>query len=352
MQVILAINPGSTSTKLALLTQDQIIVQETMSHEVEDLAKFDSILSQLPYREQMVQLWLDMHLKDDTIAAVVGRGGMLKPLHSGVYRVNEAMKQDLRAGTYGLHASNLGGLLADAIASKFRVNSYIVDPVSVDEFAEVARISGLPELPRASMLHALNIRATVFRHAEKEQQNSETLNVVVAHLGGGFSIAAVRNGRFVDVNNANEGGPFSAERAGTLPVYSLVRLCYSGRYTEKEMIKKINGQAGLMAYLGTGDLRVVEQRIREGDAQALSIFEAMAYQICKEIAAMSVPLQGKVDGILLTGGMAHNDRLVRTIEESVGWIGPIYRYPGEDEMRALADGVLRVMNGYETPREY
>jgi len=352
MYVIFAINPGSTSTKLALLTDKEVIVQETIDHDSSELAPYDSVLAQLPYRDQVVQTWLDTHSKGLTISAVVGRGGMLKPLHSGVYPVDKAMKDDLQQGKYGLHASNLGGLLADETAKRLGVASYIVDPVSVDEFEDVARLSGLPELPRASMLHALNIRATMIRHAKEVHRDLASLRLIVAHLGGGFSIAPVKYGRIVDVNNANEGGPFSAERAGTLPVYSLVRLCYSGRYSEKEMIKKINGQAGLIAYLGTGDLRIVEQKIKNGDTFALEVVEAMIYQIAKEIAAMSVPLEGKVDGILLTGGMANNLRLCQGLQQRIGWIGPIFRYPGEDEMRALADGVLRVMNEEEAPRNY
>ncbi len=352
MNVVFAINPGSTSTKLALLTDTDVIVQETINHESSELAPFESILAQLPYRNQLIQKWLDRHAKGLKISAIVGRGGMLKPLHSGVYPVDESMKQDLREGKYGLHASNLGGLLADETAQRFGVASYIVDPVSVDEFDDVSRFSGLPELPRASMLHALNIRATMIRHAKETNKDLPSLRLIVAHLGGGFSIAPVCNGRIIDVNNANEGGPFSAERAGTLPVYSLVRLCYSGRYSEKEMIKKINGQAGLIAYLGTGDLRIVEQKIQNGDERALAVFEAMVYQIAKEIAAMSVPLEGKVDGILLTGGMANNLRLCNGLQQRIGWIGPIFRYPGEDEMRALADGVFRVMKGEETPGKY
>lgn len=352
MHVVFAINPGSTSTKLALLTDQEVILQETINHDSCDLAAFDSILAQLPYRDQIVQEWLRLHSQGFIITAVVGRGGMLKPLHSGVYLVDHAMKSDLEQGKYGLHASNLGGLLAEETAKRLGVSSYIVDPVSVDEFDDVARFSGLPELPRASMLHALNIRATMIRHAKAMNKNLKELRLIVVHLGGGFSIAPVRFGRIVDVNNANEGGPFSAERAGTLPVYSLVRLCYSGRFSEKEMIKKINGQAGLNAYLGTGDLRVVEQRIKEGDQRALEVFEAMVYQIAKEIAAMAVPLEGKVDGILLTGGMANNQRLCQHLQHLAGWIGTIYRYPGEDEMRALADGVFRVIKGEEVPRKY
>ena len=352
MNVVFAINPGSTSTKLALLTEPEVIAQETINHESSELAPFDTILAQLPFRKQRIQTWLDHQGKGLKISAIVGRGGMLKPLRSGVYPVDESMKQDLREGKYGLHASNLGGLLADEIADRFGVTSYIVDPVSVDEFDDVARFSGLPELPRASMLHALNIRATMIRHSKEVNRELSSLRLIVAHLGGGFSIASVNQGRIVDVNNANEGGPFSAERAGTLPVYSLVRLCYSGRFTEKEMIKKVNGQAGLIAYLGTGDLRVVEQRIQNGDKRALEVFEAMVYQIAKEIAAMAMPLEGKVDGILLTGGMANNLRLCGSIQQRIGWIGPIFRYPGEDEMRALADGVFRVMKGEETPRAY
>ncbi len=353
MQIVLVINPGSTSTKVALYCDYVKAADQTFYHTAEELAGFAQTIDQLEFRLELIKAWLPLVLPvGETLTAVVGRGGMLKPLHSGVYSVNQAMRQDLISGVYGIHASNLGGLLAERLAALHAVQAFIVDPVSVDEFDPVARFSGLPELPRVSMLHALNIRAIALRHAQLQKQKYETLNLIVAHLGGGFSIAPITGGRVIDVNNANQNGPFSAERAGTLPVYSLVRLCYSGQYTENEMIKKINGKAGLIAYLGTGDLRVVEQRIAAGDRRAAEVYMAMVYQIGKEIGAMAVTLKGKVDAILLTGGMAHSDQLCCGIEELVNWIAAVYRYPGEDEMRALAEGVFRVLKGEEILRTY
>ncbi|HZW49175.1 MAG TPA: butyrate kinase [Bacillota bacterium] len=353
MQFVIAINPGSTSTKVALFSDTSIIADHTFLHTAEELSGFAQTVDQLEFRLALIDQWLVQSLpQGEKLAAVVGRGGMLKPLHSGVYQVNTDMRQDLISGVYGIHASNLGGLLAERIADQHAVQAFIVDPVSVDEFDSVARFSGLPEIPRVSMLHALNIRAIALRHAQLQHKKYETLNLIVAHLGGGFSIAPISGGRMIDVNNANQNGPFSAERAGTLPVYSLVRLCYSGKYTENEMIKRINGQAGLIAYLGTGDLRVVEQRIATGDRYAAEIYDAMVYQIGKEIGAMAVTLKGKVDAILLTGGMAHSDKLCSDIEAFVGWIGTVYRYPGEDEMRSLAKGVFRVLKGEENLRTY
>lgn len=353
LQIVLVINPGSTSTKVALFSETACTVEQNFFHTAEELSGFAQTIDQLEFRFALIQQWLRQVLPEgESLTAVVGRGGMLKPLHSGVYQVNTEMRQDLISGVYGIHASNLGGLLAERMAAQHAVQAFIVDPVSVDEFEPVARFSGLPELPRVSMLHALNIRAIALRHARLQKQKYETLNLIVAHLGGGFSIAPITGGRVIDVNNANQNGPFSAERAGTLPVYSLVRLCYSGKYTENEMIKRINGKAGLIAYLGTGDLRVVEQRIAAGDRTAAEVYDAMVYQIGKEIGAMAVTLKGKVDAILLTGGMAHSERLCIDIEALVGWIGTIYRYPGEDEMRALADGVFRVLKGEEILRTY
>ncbi|MCE5196122.1 MAG: butyrate kinase [Negativicutes bacterium] len=353
MQIVLVINPGSTSTKVALYCDQVNAADHTFYHTAEELAGFAQIIDQLEFRLALIQAWLPQVLPaGETLTAVVGRGGMLKPLHSGVYSVNQAMQQDLISGVYGIHASNLGGLLAERLAALSAVQAFIVDPVSVDEFEPVARFSGLPELPRVSMLHALNIRAIALRHAQLHKQQYETLNLIVAHLGGGFSIAPITGGRMIDVNNANQNGPFSAERAGTLPVYSLVRLCYSGQYGENEMIKKINGKAGLIAYLGTGDLRVVEQRIAAGDRRAAEVYAAMVYQIGKEIGAMAVTLKGKVDAILLTGGMAHSEQLCSAIEALVSWIAAVYRYPGEDEMRALAEGAFRVLKGEEILRTY
>ena len=286
------------------------------------------------------------------LKAVVGRGGLLRPMPSGTYKVTETMVKDLIIGIQGDHASNLGGMIADAIAKEQGIDAFIVDPVAVDEFEPLARISGLPHIKRKSLVHALNIRAIAISVAKDKYVPLEQLNLVMAHLGGGISIVPMKHGKMIDANNANEMGPFSPERAGGLPVGDIARMCFSGQYTPDELKKKIRGKGGMTAYLGTNDGREVLKRIEQGDEKAKLIFEAMGYQIAKEIGAMATVLEGKVDAVVLTGGVAYSKYLTDFITEHVSFIAPVIIKAGEDEMEALNLGVLRVLSGEEVAKIY
>jgi butyrate kinase len=351
--LILAINPGSTSTKVAVFDGTNNLKQKNLSHSTEEISRFEKITDQYEYREKTILEWLEEEgIKHEELAAVVGRGGLLRSMPSGTYKVTDVMIEDLKIGIQGEHASNLGGIIAKAIADNEGIDAFIVDPVAVDEFEDIARISGLPELPRRSLVHSLNIKAVSRRVAAKLNKKLEDVNFVVAHLGGGISIAPLKKGRIIDVNNANEAGPFSPERAGGVPVGDLVKIAFSGKYTYKELKKKMVGQGGLTGYLGTNDAREVERRILEGDKNAELIFDAMAYQIAKEIGAYSAVLCGRVDSIILTGGLAYSKRLTEKITEMIGFIAPVEVVPGEDEMQALAEGAYRVLNNEEKAKIY
>jgi butyrate kinase len=350
---ILVINLGSTSTKIAIFNLEaEEIASESVSHSTEEISQFKSLLEQGPVRKRII---LDTLAKKNidtySLKAVIGRGGVLKPLEAGTYEVNDKLINDLKNSPIE-HASNLGGIIAHEIAEEIDVPAYIADPVSVDEFTDIARISGLKGIERKSLLHALNIRANAFRYAKEQGKKLEELNLVVAHLGGGISIAPIKKGKIVDVNNANDGGSFSPERTGSLPNKALIHLCYSGEYSEKELYKLITHQGGLVSYLGTNDVREVVKKIEQGDNYAKLIFEAMCYQIAKEIGAMATVLKGKVEAIILTGGIAHNEILVNEIKDRTGWIAPVVVYPGEEEMKALAQAVIRVINGVEKVKTY
>ena len=350
---ILVINPGSTSTKIALFNLEaEEIASESVNHSTEELSQFHSIIEQVPERKKIVLEVLKKHNIDlSSFKAVIGRGGILEPLEAGTYTVNDKLIEDLKHSPRE-HASNLGGIIAREIAEEIDVPAYIADPVSVDEFTDIARISGLKGIKRESMLHTLNIREHAYRYAKEKGKKIEELNLIVAHLGGGISIAPLEKGRIVDVNNANDGGPFSPERTGALPNKALIHLCYSGKYSEKELTKLITHQGGLVSYLGTNDLREVMKMIDKGDNYAQLIFKAICYQIAKEIGAMATVLKGKVEAIILTGGLSHNEILVKKIKERVGWIAPVVVYPGEEEMKALAQAVIRVINGVEKVKTY
>jgi len=350
---ILAINPGSTSTKIALFNQKgKEIFSKSITHSTEEISQFKSLLEQGPIRKKIILDTLKKENVDtNSLKAVIGRGGILKPIEAGTYIVNDKLIEDLKNSPVE-HASNLGGIIAREIAEEIDVPAYIADPVSVDEFTDIARISGLKGIERKSLLHALNIRANAFRYAKEQGKKFEELNLIVAHLGGGISIAPIKKGKIVDVNNANDGGPFSPERTGSLPNKALIHLCYSGEYSEKELHKLITHQGGLVSYLGTNDIREVVKKIEQGDNYAQLIFEAMCYQIAKEIGAMATVLKGKVEAIILTGGIAHNEILVNKIKERAGWIAPVVVYPGEEEMKALAQAVIRVLNGVEKAKTY
>ncbi len=354
MTRVLAINPGSTSTKVAVYDDETPVFDETLRHTTAELAPFPHIADQYEFRRDVVLDFLNQRgIGLETLDGVVGRGGLLRPIPSGTYRVNERMLDDLRQPGEREHASNLGALLAHEIAMMAGVPAFIVDPVCVDEFDDIARISGWPEIQRRSLSHALNLKATGRRAAKDLGKRYEDLNLVIAHLGGGISVTAHRRGRMVDVNQALDGtGPFSPERAGGLPVGDVVRIAYSGQYTLREMLKKIAGQGGLVAHLGTNSAVEVERRIAEGDAHARLVYEAMAYQIAKEIGAMATVLKGDVDAVVITGGVARSEMLVGWITERVRFIAPVLVYPGEDEMLALVQGALRVLRGEEEAKEY
>ncbi len=354
MGFVLAINPGSTSTKTALFDGRDPAFSETITHAASDLAAFAHIADQHALRRDAVLSALTRHNAPvSSLVAVVGRGGMLRPVPSGTFLVNRKMLDELRAGGPREHASNLGAIVAHEIASLAGIPAYIVDPVCVDEFEPLARISGLPEIERRSLSHALNLKATARRAASDLGQPYESLDLVVVHMGGGISVSPHRHGRMIDVNQALDGtGPFSPERAGGLPVGDVLRLSYSGRYTYDQLFRRIAGQGGLVAHLGTNDALEVERRIAGGDQHARLIYEAMAYQIAKEIGAMATVLNGHVDAIVLTGGLAHSQMLCGWIRERVAWIAPIMIYPGQDEMRAMVEGVLRVLEGGEPALEY
>jgi len=354
MHRVLAINPGSTSTKIAVYEGETPRFEEVIRHEAGELAQYPRIADQYAFRRDAVLGALAAHrIAVDVLDGVVGRGGVLRPIASGTYLVNEAMLNYLRSPMEREHASNLGALIAHEIATTAGAPAYIVDPVCVDEFDDIARIAGLPEIERKSLSHALNLKATARRAARDLGQSYEDLNLVVVHLGGGISVTPHRHGRMVDVNQALDGtGPFTPERSGGLPVGDVVRMCYSGAYTYDEMFKKIAGRGGLVAHLGTNDAEDVVQRIEAGDAHARLVFEAMAYQIAKEIGLMSTVLYGNVDAIVVTGGLAHSEMLINWVTPRVEWIAPVMVYPGEDELLALAQGALRVLHGEEPAKEY
>jgi len=357
---VLTINPGSTSTKVALYDGERPLFVETVHHSAEEIAAFPHIADQYAFRRDAVLSLLDEKgFGLDSLDAVVGRGGILRPIRSDTYLVNEKMLNELRHPQEREHASNLGAIIADEIARRAGVPAFIVDPVCVDEFDEIARISGLPEIERRSLSHALNLKAAARQAARDLGKRYDEVNLLVVHLGGGISVSPHRRGRMVDVNQALDGtGPFAPERAGGLPVGDVLRLAYSvpphdeAHYTYEEMFKKIAGRGGLVAHLGTNDACEVERRIEEGDEHAKLIYEAMAYQIAKEIGLMATVLKGDVDAIVLTGGLARSDMLVDWIVQRVEWIAPVMIYPGEDEMLAMAQGALRVLRDEEKARDY
>ncbi len=350
---ILAINPGSTSTKIAVYEETQPVLSLSIGHSAEEIASFPTIGDQFEWRKNLVLKSLRDHDFDiHTLSAVIGRGGVIHPVEGGVYEVNEALHDDL-IHAKRQHASNLGGLIAQEIATQAGVKAYIADPVVVDEMIPYARISGLPELPRQSIFHALNQKAIARRYARETGRKYEELNLIVSHMGGGITVSAHRQGRVIDTTNAlNGAGPFSPERAGTLPPGPLIDLCFSGKYTREELQKLINGRGGLMAHLGTTSIPEILQRIDNNDLPAMLVLRAMCYNVAKEIGAMAVSLKGKVDAILLTGGIAHNKRLTDFITAHIEFIAPVFVYPGENELEALARNALAVLHGEYEAKEY
>lgn len=351
--LILVINPGSTSTKVALFDGRSRISEENLAHSKEELARYKTLWDQFDYRTDLVIDFLNrQNLKAFSLAAAVGRGGLLKPLHRGTYLIDEQMLADARCGLQGEHVSNLGCAMAHKIAQLYGSAAFVVDPVSVDEFEPLARYSGHPRIVRRALSHALNLRAAAIWAAESLGLDPEKSNYVVAHLGGGISIAPVKGGRIIDVNDASSDGPFSPERTGSLPLQPFIDLCYSGEFTQPEMRRLVMGRGGLAAYLETTDAREVEKRIAAGDGEAERVFAAMAYQIAKEIGAMACVLEGEVAAIVLTGGLAHSRRLVEQVTQRVKFIAPVRLFAGELEMEAMAMGALRVLAGREKARHY
>jgi butyrate kinase len=352
---ILAINPGSTSTKFGVFAGSRAVLVRNLRHSEVEMAPFldRPVLDQAEFRRAAMERELVAAGEDPSgFHAVAGRGGLLGPVRSGTYRVNQAMLDDLKAARRGEHASNLGAVLARAMAARAGVEAFIVDPVSVEEWPEHARLSGLASIERQCFSHALNTKAVAKRYAREVGRSYQQLRLIVAHLGSGISVSAHEGGRMIDVADAVSEGPFSAERAGKLPTIELMHLCFSGRYTHEQMEALLRSGSGFYSYLSTKDLAEVERRIDNGDARASLVFEAMTYQIAKEIGAMATVLKGRVDALLITGGMAHSARLVAALKAAVGWIAPVAVYPGEDELQALAEGVLRVLCGEEPAREY
>ena len=352
---ILAINPGSTSTKIAVYRNETAVLVRNIVHSDADMQPFRGrpILDQLTFRQAAIED--ELRSAGVTLTgfdAVVGRGGLLRPLPSGVYGVNDEMLDELRRAPFTEHASNMGAYLAKAIADQSRVAAYVVDPVSVDELSDKARISGCALVPRRALSHALNTKAVARRYARETGRSYGTLRLIVAHLGSAISVSAHEHGRMIDVNLAGQEGPFSTERCGGLQLLAVVKLCFSGQFTERQLWDAFIREGGIYSYLGTKELREVERRIDSGDANAALIFEAMVYQVAKEIGAMATVLNGRVDAILLTGGMAHSDRIIAQLRAAVAWIAPIVVYPGEDELQALTEGTLRVLRGEEQPREF
>ena len=350
----LIINPGSTSTKIGVFEDETLLFEETLRHPTEEIAKYASIVDQKDFRKNIiVSLLKEKDFDIHSLNVVVGRGGLLKPIVSGTYEVSDELLADLYKGVQGEHASNLGGILAREIADSIGVPSYIVDPVVVDELMPAARYSGVPELPRISIFHALNQKAVAKRYAKETGKAYDTLRLIVVHMGGGVSVGAHLNGKVVDVFNALDGdGAFSPERAGAVPSGALVKLCFSGKYTEKEIYKKLVGNGGFNAYLGTNDMRNVEKMVDEGNQDAIALREAFLLQISKDIGSMACVLEGKVDQIIVTGGIAYDKYVVSELQKRAGFIAPFTVDPGEDELLALAQGGLRVIKGEEKAMEY
>lgn len=352
--VILAINPGSTSTKIGVFKDDEPLLVEKMSHSAEELKYFDRISDQFLFRRDLI--FETLHRKNfdmKELNAAVGRGGLTRPMEGGTYTVDENMFEDLKGGYYGEHASNLGGMLAYEIGKELGIPAFIVDPVVVDELEPIARITGFPEIERRSVFHALNQKAMARKVASIIGKCYDELNIIVAHLGGGITVGAHKKGRVIDVNNGLDGeGPFSPERAGKLPALDLVRLFIKDGMSISDIRRKLAGSGGMVAHLGTNDARTVNTRMEQGDERARLVFEAMAYQVAREIGACAATLEGRVDAIVLTGGLAYNECFVNWIKRRVAFIARIYVFPGEDELEALANGALRVLKGTEEPKRY
>jgi len=353
--LILAINPGSTSTKFAVYEDETPILVKTLRHSIEEISEFRNITDQFDFRKGLIiEALMEEGIEVDSIKHIIGRGGLTYPMESGIYLVNNLMIEHARAGVMGQHASNLGPLIADYIALQIpNARAYIADPVVTDELEPIARVAGHPKFERLSIFHALNQKAISRVHARKIGRTYEELNLIVAHLGGGVSVGAHRKGRVIDVNNALNGeGPFSPERSGSLPVGQLINLCFSGKYSKDQIERMVVGEGGYVAYLGTNNALEVQKAAEAGNEKAKFIQDALGYQVSKFIGEMAVVLDGNIDGILLTGGLAHNSYLIEYIKTKTGFLAPIFVYPGEDELQALAMNALRVARGEVEPKVY
>lgn len=350
----LIINPGSTSTKIGVFEEETLLFEETLRHSTEEIGQYASIFEQKDFRKKIITDLLESKNFDvNSLNVVVGRGGMLKPIPGGTYAVTDDLLEDLKIGRQGQHASNLGGILAREIGDEIGVPSFIVDPVVVDELMPIARYSGVPELPRTSVFHALNQKAVAKRYAKEAGKPYDSLRLIVVHMGGGVSVGAHEYGRIVDVFNALDGdGAFSPERAGAVPTGALVKMCFSGKYTEKEVYGKLVGKGGFNAYLGTNDMREVMNRVAAGDEKATEMKDAFLLQVAKDIGSMACVLNGNVDQIIVTGGIAYNNDIVEGLKARAGFIAPFTVYPGEDELLALAQGAIRVLTGEEEAMKY
>ncbi len=351
---ILSINPGSTSTKIAVFEDEKEIMEKVLRHSNVELENYEDIYSQKSFRKDVILNALkEAEITVESLDVIVGRGGLLKPIEGGTYLVTDKMLEDLKKGILGEHASNLGGAIAKEIADTIGKKANIVDPVVVDELEEIARVSGMAEIERISIFHALNQKAVARRYCSENRVNYNEKNIIVAHLGGGVSVGIHKNGKVVDVNNALDGdGPFSPERSGGIPAGQLVKMCFSGKFSQEDIKKKLKGSGGIVSYLNTNDVRDVMKMVEDGDKNAKLIVDAMCYQIAKEIGALSTVVAGKVDAIILTGGISYSKYVVEKISNSVNFIAPITVYPGEDEMSALALGGLRVARGVESAKIY
>ena len=350
----LVINPKKRTTAIAVFRNYSCIFERTIQHNELKIKDYDNIMKHAEYRKNLILKHLEYDgINISKLSAICARGGLLKPISGGTYEVNEAMISDLQSGQNGLHPSNLGGIIAKLIADDLNIKAYIVDPVVVDELNNIARYSGIPEIPRKSIFHALNHKAVARRAAQELNKHYEEINLIVTHMAGGITVGAHQSGKVIDVNNGLDGdGPFSVVRAGSLPAGSLTYLCFSGNYKYDEMIHKIIASSGLKAYIGTDQIDEIEVRIKNGDRIAKEAFSAMAYQIAKEIGAMSAVLSGNVDGIVLTGELAQSSLLTQMISDRVNWIADIFIYPGADELQALNEGTLRVLHGEEKVKNY
>lgn len=353
MYKILAINLGSTSTKVAYYEDDKCIYRNVIDHPTEELKKFTGIFDQFKYRKNLIEKFMkDNGIDKEGIDAIVSRGGHTNPIEGGTYRVNEQMLEQQASGLYGSHPCDLGSKIAYEMCRETKAIPLIVDPPITDEFEDVARLSGHPLMPRKSSFHALSHKATAKRYSRENNIEYEDINAVVVHLGGGISVAAHKKGRIIDANDALEGdGPFSTNRTGTLPVGKLIDICFSGHYSHKEVKEMVNGKGGLMAYLGTSDVREVEEMAKTDKLAALYL-EGMVYHVCKDIGGMAAALNGEVNVILLTGGIAHSEYVVEKIKEKCSFIAPIVVYPGENEMESLARGALEGLRGNESIKEF